>query len=189
MLSTSHGFMVCIVTPILAAHASGGAGCCPEIDLHVLSISKPLPPFHCSCLPCLSTIPRRGGIEHRACCPRSFEGLHLVDLAAAIESDIDKGTIPGAVFPRKRQLSVTKLLVSRTHSARSPWTKTACFAFVPDQAITATAAMILWERGQLGLDDPVSLYLPEFADIGVEFQCYPQACICPRSGPSPFATQ
>ena len=35
------------------------------------------------------------------------------------------------------------------------------------KAITATAAMILWERGQLGLDDPVSNYLPEFAGIGV----------------------
>ena len=35
------------------------------------------------------------------------------------------------------------------------------------KAVTATAAMILWERGQLGLDDPVSLYLPEFEGIGV----------------------
>ena len=35
------------------------------------------------------------------------------------------------------------------------------------KAITSMAAMVLWERGQLGLDDPVSAYLPEFADIGV----------------------
>ena len=35
------------------------------------------------------------------------------------------------------------------------------------KAITSMAAMVLWERGQIGLDDPVSTYLPEFAEIGV----------------------
>ena len=33
--------------------------------------------------------------------------------------------------------------------------------------VTAVAAMQLVERGQLGLDDPVSLYIPEFADARV----------------------
>lgn len=32
---------------------------------------------------------------------------------------------------------------------------------------TVTAAMQLWERGLLGIDDPVSKYLPEYADINV----------------------
>ena len=31
------------------------------------------------------------------------------------------------------------------------------------KAITSMAAMVLWELGLLGLDDPVSTYLPEFA--------------------------
>jgi len=33
---------------------------------------------------------------------------------------------------------------------------------------TATAAMILYERGVIALDDPVSKYIPEFADVRVE---------------------
>jgi CubicO group peptidase (beta-lactamase class C family) len=33
---------------------------------------------------------------------------------------------------------------------------------------TATAAMILYERGLIALDDPVSKYIPEFADVRVQ---------------------
>lgn len=35
------------------------------------------------------------------------------------------------------------------------------------KAITATAVMILWERGLFQLDDPVSKYIPEFREMGV----------------------
>ena len=35
------------------------------------------------------------------------------------------------------------------------------------KAITTTAAMMLLEEGRLGLDDPVSRYIPEFADVRV----------------------
>ena len=35
------------------------------------------------------------------------------------------------------------------------------------KAITTTAAMMLMEEGRLGLDDPVSTYIPEFADARV----------------------
>jgi CubicO group peptidase (beta-lactamase class C family) len=33
--------------------------------------------------------------------------------------------------------------------------------------VTSVAAMMLVERGLLGLDDPVSAYIPEFADMRV----------------------
>ncbi|MEN2281399.1 serine hydrolase domain-containing protein [Algoriphagus sp. SE2] len=32
------------------------------------------------------------------------------------------------------------------------------------KAITSTAVMILWEEGKIGLDDPISRYIPEFAN-------------------------
>jgi len=35
------------------------------------------------------------------------------------------------------------------------------------KSITSTAAMILWERGLIGLDDPVSKYLPDMDSVGV----------------------
>ena len=91
-------------------------------------------------------------------------------LAAAIESDIDKGTIPGAVLllARDGQLVGHQAFGFKDPLSEKPMDKDGLFRICSmTKAITATAAMILWERGQLGLDDPVSLYLPEFADIGV----------------------
>jgi CubicO group peptidase (beta-lactamase class C family) len=35
------------------------------------------------------------------------------------------------------------------------------------KALTATAAMVLWEKGLLGLDDPVSKYIPSIEQMGV----------------------
>ena len=91
-------------------------------------------------------------------------------LATAIESDIDKGTIPGAVLLLARDGQVVghqAFGVKDPHSGE-PMDKDGLFRICSmTKATTTTAAMILWERGQLGLDDPVSLYLPEFADIGV----------------------
>ena len=34
------------------------------------------------------------------------------------------------------------------------------------KAVTSVAAMILVEQGKIGLDDPVSRFLPEFASCG-----------------------
>ena len=91
-------------------------------------------------------------------------------LATAIESDIDKGTIPGTVLLLARDGQVVghqAFGVKDPHSGE-PMDKDGLFRICSmTKATTTTAAMILWERGQLGLDDPVSLYLPEFADIGV----------------------
>ncbi len=35
------------------------------------------------------------------------------------------------------------------------------------KSLTSTAAMILWERGLIGLDDPVSNYIPDIGSMGV----------------------
>ena len=37
------------------------------------------------------------------------------------------------------------------------------------KAITTVAAMILMEDGKLGIDDPVSMYIPEFAEVTVAY--------------------
>ena len=91
-------------------------------------------------------------------------------LATAIESEIDNGTIPGAVLLLARDGQVVghqAFGVKDPHSGE-PMDKDGLFRICSmTKAVTATAAMILWERGQLGLDDPVSLYLPEFEGIGV----------------------
>ena len=91
-------------------------------------------------------------------------------LATAIESEVDKGTIPGAVLLLARDGQVVghqAFGVKDPHNGE-PMDKDGLFRICSmTKATTAAAAMILWERGQLGLDDPVSLYLPEFANIEV----------------------
>ena len=48
-----------------------------------------------------------------------------------------------------------------------PWTRdTACVTFSATKAVTATAALLLAERGAVSLDSPVAEWWPEFAAHG-----------------------
>ncbi|MEE3164512.1 MAG: serine hydrolase domain-containing protein, partial [Bacteroidota bacterium] len=91
-------------------------------------------------------------------------------LATVIESEVENGAIPGAVLLLAREGQVVghqAFGVKDPHSGE-PMDKDGLFRICSmTKAITAAAAMVLWERGQLGLDDPVSIYLPEFANIEV----------------------
>ena len=92
------------------------------------------------------------------------------DLDGAVEWAVEEGQIPGAVLlvMRDGEVAVHKAYGMADPVSAVPMEKDALFRICSQsKAITATAAMILWERGQLGLDDPVSNYLPEFAGIGV----------------------
>lgn len=91
-------------------------------------------------------------------------------LSKAIEAEVDNSTIPGAVLllARDGQVVGHQAFGFKDPLSKEPMDKNGLFRICSmTKATTATAAMMLWERGQLGLDDPVSLYLPEFADIGV----------------------
>ena len=91
-------------------------------------------------------------------------------LDGAIEWAVDEGQIPGAVLLIRRNGEVA---VHEAYGAADPMTgrpmqRDALFRICSQsKAITATAAMVLWERGQLDLDAPVAQYLPEFEGIGV----------------------
>jgi CubicO group peptidase (beta-lactamase class C family) len=54
---------------------------------------------------------------------------------------------------RERNLPMTEDTIFRLHSMTKP--------------LTSVAAMMLYEEGRIGLDDPVSKYIPEFADLEV----------------------
>lgn len=91
-------------------------------------------------------------------------------LTAAIDSAIAEGAIPGAVLllARDGQVLGHEAFGVQDPTIGDPMDKDGLFRICSmTKATTATAAMILWERGQIGLDDPVSQYLPEFADIAV----------------------
>lgn len=87
-------------------------------------------------------------------------------VAAAVEQDL----IPGAVLLIERPGTAR---LHKSYGLADPMRgramdKDALFRICSQtKAITATAAMILWERGQLDLDAPVARYLPSFEHIGV----------------------
>ena len=115
--------------------------------------------------------------------PTETAGLRLsasaVDLAqdslwapmeAAIRSTLEADGVPGAVLlvARNGEVLGHEAFGEADPLAGDPMTTEAQFRICSQtKAITSLAAMVLWERGQLGLDEPVSAYLPEFADIGV----------------------
>lgn len=96
------------------------------------------------------------------------ERWHPLD--STIERAIETDSIPGAVLLTARDGQV---VLHRAYGESDPLTgkkmETSSLFRICSQskAITSTAAMILWERGILKLDDPVSQYIPEFANLGL----------------------
>lgn len=101
----------------------------------------------------------------------SAERLRLID--AAVEASVAKKETPGAVVlvGRKGRVVWRKAYGARALvPSREAMTLDTIFdaASLTKVAATATSVMILVERGQLRLSDPVSLYIPELAGDGRE---------------------
>ncbi|HZS10186.1 MAG TPA: exo-beta-N-acetylmuramidase NamZ domain-containing protein [Blastocatellia bacterium] len=104
----------------------------------------------------------------------SSVGMSPVQLAyidQAVESEIAKKQLPGAVVLVGRQ---GKVVWRRAYGNRAlepapePMAVDTIFdlASLTKVVATATSVMILVERGQVRLGDPVARYIPEFADAG-----------------------
>lgn len=101
----------------------------------------------------------------RASLPREWQALDST-VADAVERD----WIPGAVLliAQDGKVKLHEAYGMADPLGGVPMRKDALFRICSQsKAITATAAMILWERGQLDLDAPVSDYLPAFEAIGI----------------------
>ena len=91
-------------------------------------------------------------------------------LDSTLQVSVANGAIPGAVLLTARNGQV---VLHRAYGEADPLTgrkmETSTLFRICSQskAITATAAMLLWEQGLLDLDDPVSKYIPEFATLGL----------------------
>jgi CubicO group peptidase (beta-lactamase class C family) len=86
---------------------------------------------------------------------------------AALQAHIDAGHIVGVVaaVAREGKLVYFESLGQRDLAARDPMPNDAIFRlYSMARAITSTAVMVLWEEGKFQLDDPISKYLPQFAD-------------------------
>ncbi|MBI5129713.1 MAG: beta-lactamase family protein [Rhodopseudomonas palustris] len=94
-------------------------------------------------------------------------------VTALFDHEIATGKIPGAVvlIEQRGKPGYLRCFGVRDTTRRSPMTPDTIFALHSmTKPITSVAAMMLIDAGRLSLDDPVSKYIPAFADVmvGVE---------------------
>jgi CubicO group peptidase (beta-lactamase class C family) len=98
----------------------------------------------------------------------SREGLARID--AFLQNEIDTKKIPGGILliRRKGETAYFKSFGVRDPITKAPMTPDTIFRiYSMSKPITTVAAMMLVEEGKLGLDDPLSKYIPAFADVKV----------------------
>jgi CubicO group peptidase (beta-lactamase class C family) len=96
------------------------------------------------------------------------ERLGRID--AVINAEIASGNIPGAValVARNGQLAYFKSFGFADIETQTPMQKDSIFRIASmTKAISSVGVMILYERGLFQLNDPVSKYIPEYADMRV----------------------
>lgn len=92
----------------------------------------------------------------------------LAGLDADIKARVEQGRYPGAVFivARGEQTLHAAAVGNSDIDRKSPMQLDSIFRIMSmTKPVTAVAAMMLVEQGQLDLDAPVKQYLPEFADF------------------------
>ena len=91
----------------------------------------------------------------------------LDEATRGLQSHVDAGDIAGVVaaVARRGRLVYLEALGELDRERGLAMRDDALFRlYSMTRPITSLAAMILWEEGRFALDDPVSRYLPEFAD-------------------------
>jgi CubicO group peptidase (beta-lactamase class C family) len=101
----------------------------------------------------------------------SSERLGRLD--AAMQKAVDSGELPGAVvlIARDGQLAYAKSFGWQDREKKIPMSKDSIFRlYSMTKPVVSVAVMILVEEGRLGLQEPVSKYIPEFKNmkVGVE---------------------
>ena len=92
--------------------------------------------------------------------------LRIQRLLDVLQSEIDRGRLPGAValITRRGKLALFEHLGQQDPSTGAPMTRESIFRiYSMTKPIVSVAAMMLIEKGRLLLADPVSKHLPAFA--------------------------
>ncbi len=95
----------------------------------------------------------------------------LARIAPAMKAQVDKGVFPGAVtmVARRGQLLHFEAHGFLDDAKSKPMPKDALFRLASmTKPIVSVAAVMMIERGDMRLHDPVSLWLPELKDVKVE---------------------
>jgi CubicO group peptidase (beta-lactamase class C family) len=99
-----------------------------------------------------------------------LSSVKLENFKRTLQAEVDKGHIPGAVvmINRRGKLAYSQAIGYQNKDTDLPMKKDAIFRiYSMTKPIAAVATMILAEDGKLVLADPVSKYLPEFANMQV----------------------
>jgi len=98
----------------------------------------------------------------------SLEGLARISLY--MQNEVDSGKIAGAVLliQQHGRPALFESFGVRDIDSQRPMTADTIFRlYSMSKAITSVAAMVLVDDGKLSLDDPLSKYIPAFADVKV----------------------
>jgi CubicO group peptidase (beta-lactamase class C family) len=117
--------------------------------------------------------PKAGRAESQLSTPANLSRTKLERVGDFIRNEITAGNIPGAVLliQQHGQPVYFEKFGLRDVESRRPMTADTIFRlYSMSKPVTSVAAMMLVEDGKLRLDDPVSKYIPAFADmkVGVE---------------------
>ncbi len=99
-----------------------------------------------------------------------MDANHLALIDELIQEYIDKQWLPGGVFlvARKGKIVYFKSFGNKSDKRRDTYEKDDVFRIASmTKAITTVSIMQLYEQGKVGLDDPVSDFLPAFKDMKV----------------------
>ncbi|HVY04345.1 MAG TPA: serine hydrolase domain-containing protein [Burkholderiales bacterium] len=102
-----------------------------------------------------------------------FSPARLARIDAAMQKAVDSGELPGAVvlIARDGQLAYAKSFGWQDREKNIPMSNDSIFRlYSMTKPVVSVAAMMLVEEGRLGLQEPVSKFIPEFKDmkVGVE---------------------
>ena len=125
---------------------------------------------------CFLMLASAAGLAHSGPLPQaspeevglSPERLGRVD--AAMQKAVDSGELPGAVvfIARDGQLAYAKSFGWQDREKKIPMSNDSIFRlYSMTKPVVSVAAMILVEEGKLGLQEPVSKYIPEFKSMKV----------------------
>ena len=99
-----------------------------------------------------------------------FVDAALAQIPSALQAVVDAGDLSGFVtlLWRKGEVAQVNTLGHRDVEAGLPMTRDTLFRIASmTKPVTTVAALMLLEEGKLKLDDPISRWLPEFADMVV----------------------
>jgi CubicO group peptidase (beta-lactamase class C family) len=99
-----------------------------------------------------------------------MSSARVEQISRTLKAEVEQGRLPGAVIAiaRRGRIVYFQTFGYRDKTSAGPMTSDAIFNIASmTKPVTTVAALQLYERGMLSLDDPLSKYFPAFANMQV----------------------